>query len=141
RLNHINKIHLIGAQEEKIYIEGSDKQLAALGIDPLLIISTLQEQNVLEPAGAVVTDRQRVPPRVEGAFDSLERIRAIGIRAGDRLFRLGDVAEIFRVLGPDPARLRPIVAELTEILRAHPHTRDVNDDWRERIPVLRLRGW
>ena len=33
----------------------------------------------------------------------------------------------FRVVGPDPQRLKPIVAELTEIMRANPHTRDVND--------------
>lgn len=96
RLEHINKIDLIGAQDEKIYIEGSDKQLAALGIDPLLIISTVQKQNVLEPAGAMVTPHHRTPLRVDGPFSSLDSIRAIGIRANDRIFRLGDVAEVWR---------------------------------------------
>ncbi len=96
RLDHINKIDLIGAQDEKIYIEGSDKQLAALGIDPLLIISTVQEQNVLEPAGVVVTPHHRTPLRMDGPFSSLDSIRAIGIRANDRIFRLGDVAEVWR---------------------------------------------
>jgi len=96
RLDHVNQIDLIGAQDEKIYIEGSDKQLAALGIDPLLIISTVQEQNVLEPAGAVVTPHHRAPLRMDGPFSSLDSIRAIGIRANDRIFRLGDVAEVQR---------------------------------------------
>jgi multidrug efflux pump len=96
RLDHVNQIDLIGAQDEKIYIEGSDKQLAALGIDPLLIISTVQKQNVLEPAGAVVTPHHRAPLRVDGPFSSLDSIRAIGIRANDRIFRLGDVAEVQR---------------------------------------------
>ncbi|HCB13335.1 MAG TPA: multidrug transporter AcrB, partial [Gammaproteobacteria bacterium] len=35
QLNNIKKIEMLGAQDEKIYIEMSDRQLAALGINPL----------------------------------------------------------------------------------------------------------
>jgi multidrug efflux pump len=95
-LNNITKVDIIGAQKEKIYIEGSDKRLAALGIDPLLIFSTLATQNSMESAGAMVTSQNRVLLRVDGGFDSLDSIRAIGIRVNDRIFSLGDVAEIWR---------------------------------------------
>ncbi|MCP5158194.1 MAG: efflux RND transporter permease subunit [Gammaproteobacteria bacterium] len=96
RLDHINKVDIIGAQEEKIFIEGSDRKMAALGIDPQLIISTLAAQNMMESAGEVVTHQNRVLMRVDGSFNSLDSIRAIGIRANGRTFRLGDVAEIWR---------------------------------------------
>ncbi|MCC8998005.1 MAG: efflux RND transporter permease subunit [Candidatus Contendobacter sp.] len=96
RLNNINKVEVIGAQDEKIYIEMSDKKLAALGINPLLVMSFLKAQNSMEAAGVVVTPQNRVQLRVDGNFDSLESIRAIGIRANDRTFRLGDIAEVWR---------------------------------------------
>ena len=96
QLGNVNKIDIIGAQGEKIYIEGSDKRLAALGIDPLLIISTLKAQNAMESIGTVVTSQNRVPLRMDGHFDSLDSIRAIGIRANNRIFRLGDIAEVWR---------------------------------------------
>lgn len=96
RLDSINKINLIGVQDEKIYIEMSDKKLAALGISPLQILSTLETQNSMESAGAVITAQNRLLLRVEGNFDSLDSIRAIGIRANGRTFRLGDIAEVQR---------------------------------------------
>ncbi|HOW76249.1 MAG TPA: efflux RND transporter permease subunit [Candidatus Competibacteraceae bacterium] len=96
RLDNINKVEIIGAQDEKIYIEMPDKQLAALGINPLPVFSLLAAQNSMESAGVVVTPETRVPLRMEGNFNSLDSIRAIGIRGNDRTFRLGDVAEVWR---------------------------------------------
>ena len=96
RLEHINKIDIIGAQDEKIYVETSDKRLATLGINPLSVIAFLQAQNAMATAGVVVTPHHRAPLRMDGPFNSLDSIRAIGIRVNDRIFRLGDVAEVWR---------------------------------------------
>ncbi|HRY17548.1 MAG TPA: efflux RND transporter permease subunit [Candidatus Competibacteraceae bacterium] len=97
QLNNIKKVEMLGAQDEKIYIEMSDRQLAALGINPLPVLSLLAAQNAMEATGVVVTPEMRMPLRVEGSFDSLYRIRAIGIRAAnDRTFSLGDVAQVWR---------------------------------------------
>ncbi|MCB1919248.1 MAG: efflux RND transporter permease subunit [Candidatus Competibacteraceae bacterium] len=95
-LNDISKVDVIGAQQEKIYIEGSDKKLAAIGIDPLLIFSTLTTQNSVESAGTIATSQIQIPLRTDSDFDSLDSIRAIGIRVNDRIFRLGDIAETRR---------------------------------------------
>lgn len=102
RLDNINKVEIIGAQDEKIYIEMPDKQLAALGINPLPVFSLLAAQNSMESAGVVVTPEMRVPLRMEGNFNSLDSLRAIGIRGNDRTFRLGDVAEIRRGYADPP---------------------------------------
>ncbi len=96
RVPDVAKVELSGIQDERIWIEMSAAKLATLGLDPRLIIQTLQAQNAMTPAGAVDTDTDRVRIRVSGSFDSVASIRAIGIRAGDKLFKLGDVAKVWR---------------------------------------------
>ncbi len=91
----VSKVDLIGVQEEKIYIELSNVKLAKLGLNPVLIFDTLSQQNYLTPAGIVETDSDRIHLRVSG-IDSVTAIRNLGIRANGRLFRLGDIARIYR---------------------------------------------
>jgi multidrug efflux pump subunit AcrB len=43
---------------------------------------------------------------------------------------------VFRVMGPDPAKLRHIASQVQEVMRANPHTRQVNQDWGERAPTI-----
>jgi multidrug efflux pump len=96
RVPDVAKIDMIGDQDEKIYIEMSHRKLATLGIDPLTIFNVLQQQNNLVPAGNFETQEDRIFVRVSGAFESLESIREIGIQASGRLFRLGDIASVYR---------------------------------------------
>jgi len=42
----------------------------------------------------------------------------------------------FRVMGPDPDELRTIANQVRAVMRANPHTRQVNQDWGERSPTL-----
>lgn len=42
----------------------------------------------------------------------------------------------FRVMGPDPDRLRSIAHLVQTVMRANPHTRQVNEDWGERTPTV-----
>ncbi|HSW18058.1 MAG TPA: efflux RND transporter permease subunit [Ramlibacter sp.] len=102
RIADVNKVDLIGKQDEKIYVETSNAKLASLGIDPALVASTLAQTNAVAPAGAVQTTGEQVRLTVSGEFDSVEGIRNIGIRAGDRSFRLGDIATVRRGFA-DPA--------------------------------------
>jgi multidrug efflux pump len=103
----VNKVDLIGKQEQTIYVELSTAKLASLGLDPALIASTLAQTNAVAAAGTVQTSAERVRLTVSGEFDSVENIRAIGIRAGQRTFRLGDIAEVRRgFVEPAVARMR-----------------------------------
>lgn len=95
RLPDVAKVDLIGVQAEKIYIELSNDKLASLGLNPVLIFNTLSEQNYITPAGRVQTPSDEIYLRVSGV-DSVAHIREIGIRANERLFRLGDIANVFR---------------------------------------------
>jgi multidrug efflux pump subunit AcrB len=42
----------------------------------------------------------------------------------------------FRVMGPDPNKLRDIAAEVLGVMRASPLMRTTNSDWGERVPTL-----
>ncbi len=107
RIADVNKVDLIGAQDEKIYVEVSNAKLASLGLDPALIASTLASTNHVDAAGTVQTASEAVRLAVSGEFDSVESIRDIGIRAGDRMFRLGDIADVKRgVVDPAQSKMR-----------------------------------
>ncbi len=105
RIEHINSIKLIGVRHEKIYIEFSSKKMAALGIDPLLVASALKAQNAMEPAGEVLSHYNITRLRVSGDFNSVKSIQDIGIKAGGKIYRLGDVCHVYRSYA-DPAAFK-----------------------------------
>ncbi|MDR3472417.1 MAG: efflux RND transporter permease subunit [Devosia sp.] len=43
---------------------------------------------------------------------------------------------MMRIMGPDAGTLRGIAAEVSAVMRANPHTRQVNTDWGERVPTV-----
>ncbi|HSE13250.1 MAG TPA: efflux RND transporter permease subunit, partial [Rudaea sp.] len=78
-----------------------------LGVSFDQVQQTLQAQNAITPAGSFETDTDRIYLRPSGAFDSVDAIRNISIRANGHLFRLGDVAEIRRgFVDPPQPRMR-----------------------------------
>ncbi|MGB2819016.1 MAG: efflux RND transporter permease subunit [Burkholderiaceae bacterium] len=92
----VSKIEVLGEQDEQIFIEFSTERLAGLRLNLNQIISTLQSQNLVRPAGTIQGEQERVFLRVSGAFDSERDIEAVNIVAGDRIFRLGDIATVRR---------------------------------------------
>ena len=107
RVKDVSKVEIEGDQDQKIYVEASRAKLASLGIDPALIAQQVAATNTVVPAGVVQAVTERVRVDVTGEFNSVESIRNMGIRAGDRVFRLADIAEVKRaVADPPTSRLR-----------------------------------
>ncbi|HEY8010757.1 MAG TPA: efflux RND transporter permease subunit [Rudaea sp.] len=102
RVPDVAKIQLIGLQDEKVTIELSNAKLATLGVSFDQLQKTLAAQNAITPAGSFETGSDRIYLRPTGAFDSVEAIRNISIRANGNLFRLGDVANIHRGYADPP---------------------------------------
>jgi multidrug efflux pump len=92
----VGKVDVLGEQVEKIWIEMSHKKLATLGIEPIPLFNVLSQQNAMVPAGSFETRSDRLYVRVSGDFKSVESIREIGIEANGKLFRLGDIARVYR---------------------------------------------
>ncbi|HMB43091.1 MAG TPA: efflux RND transporter permease subunit [Luteimonas sp.] len=102
RVPDAGKIELVGLQDEKIWIQVSNTRLATLGIPLAAVKDALEQQNAVLPAGFFETGSDRVQLRIDGGFNSVASIRDFPIRAGDRTFRLGDVADVHRGFN-DPA--------------------------------------
>ncbi len=98
----VSKIEVLGAQEEKIFVEFSTRQLAGLGVDRNQLIATLQEQNAVAPSGVVQTGDEKLLLRVSGAFENENDLLAVNILANGRLIRLRDIAEIRRTFADPP---------------------------------------
>ena len=96
RVPGVAKVDKIAAQEEKVYIELSNSKLATLGVEPAQILQSLAAQNAVVAAGAFETATDRIHVRASGTFDSIDAIRDFSIRANDRIFRLGHIADIRR---------------------------------------------
>ncbi|MCI0912370.1 efflux RND transporter permease subunit [Pseudomonas putida] len=103
RVKDVGKVELIGLQDEKIWIELSNLKLATLGVPLEAVQQALREQNAVSTAGFFETPSERLQLRVSGQFDSVEQIRQFPIRVGDRTFRIGDVAEVYRGFNDPPA--------------------------------------
>jgi multidrug efflux pump subunit AcrB len=97
RVPDVAKVELFGAQDEKVFIEISQKRLAQSGLDFNQVLAQLAQQNAVEPSGALQTPLDVVQVRVAGQFRAVEELSAMPIRgsSGNQL-RLGDIADIKR---------------------------------------------
>ncbi|MGD9786102.1 MAG: efflux RND transporter permease subunit [Hyphomicrobiaceae bacterium] len=92
----VAKVDFIGLQDEKIFLEFSTRQMAALGIDAATLMDSLEAQNAIVPSGVLDAGGERFSVRVSGSFDSEESLKSINLRAGNRFYKLADIAEIRR---------------------------------------------
>ncbi|MDW4551649.1 efflux RND transporter permease subunit [Defluviimonas sp. D31] len=103
RVPDVKKVDLFGTQPERIYVEFSHARLATLGIGPQEIFASLARQNAVAPAGRFETSSASIPVRVTGALDGIAAIEAVPVAAGNRVFRLGDIATVRRGFADPPA--------------------------------------
>ncbi|RUR69808.1 efflux RND transporter permease subunit [Variovorax guangxiensis] len=97
RVKDVAKVDQFGVQDEKVYIEISQKRLAQLGLDFNAVLSQLGSQNAIESAGTIQSPLDVVQVRVAGQFTSVDQLREMPIRgsSGNQL-KLGDIADIHR---------------------------------------------
>ncbi|MBC7392262.1 MAG: efflux RND transporter permease subunit [Variovorax sp.] len=97
RVKDVSKVQQFGLQDEKVFIEVSQKRVAQLGLDFNAVLAQIGSQNAVEPAGTIQSPLDVVQVRVAGQFTSVEQLRDMPIRgsSGNQL-RLGDIADIHR---------------------------------------------
>src|SRR5207237_4506010 len=91
-----SKVVLVGERPEKVFVEFSHKKLATLGVGPQQVFERLRRQNAVTPAGSVETPTDRVYVRVDGPFAAAEKVKAVPVHAGGKVFRVGDIADVRR---------------------------------------------
>ncbi|MFN7634672.1 MAG: efflux RND transporter permease subunit, partial [Acetobacteraceae bacterium] len=146
RVPDVSKVEILGAQDERIFIEFSTERLAGLGLDYGALVAALQAQNVVRPAGLIETGRERLAVRVSGAFENERDILAVNFAVGGRFFRLGDIAEVrrgyadpmqpmFRVNGQPAIGLAISMREAGDILALGRNVTAAMNEIRADLPV------
>jgi multidrug efflux pump subunit AcrB len=105
RVPNVAKVDLFGVQDEKIYIEISDKKLAQVGLDIAQLAAQIGAQNAVEGAGVLVLPTDNLQVRVSGEFRSLDDLRQLPIRGNGLTYKLADIATVNRAY-TDPPRDR-----------------------------------
>lgn len=95
RVQDVAKVEQFGVQDEKVFVEISQKRLSQLGLDMNQVIAQLGQQNAVESAGLLQSPLDILQVRVGGQFKSVEQLRDMPIRgsSGNQL-KLGDIADI-----------------------------------------------
>jgi multidrug efflux pump len=98
----VSKIEILGAQDERIFVEFSMEELASLGIDRTALLTALQAQNIVQPAGTIQTGNETLSLRVSGSFSSEQDILNVTFAVGGRMLRLSDIAKVRRGFADPP---------------------------------------
>jgi len=97
RVPDVAKVELFGVQDEKVFVEISQRKIAQLGLDFNAVLAQLGQQNAVESAGTLQSPQDVVQVRIGGQFQSLDDLRAMPIRGGSgSQLRLADIAQVTR---------------------------------------------
>jgi multidrug efflux pump len=104
RVRDVAKVELFGVQDEKVFVDISQKKLAQMNLDMGAVLAQLGQQNAVESAGTIQSPNDVVQVRVDGQFRNLDDLRAMPIRgASGAQLRLSDIAQISRGYVDPPA--------------------------------------
>ncbi|CAB3791422.1 efflux RND transporter permease subunit [Pararobbsia alpina] len=96
RVPGVNKVDFIADQEQRVYVEIANAQLAKLGLTPRQIADAVNAQNAVAAAGLFTTSDDRVYVRPSGQFQDVDQLANTLLRVNGRVIRLGDIAQIKR---------------------------------------------
>ena len=105
RVKGTKKVEIIGALEERIFIETTNAKLSGAGLNPLDVRTALQRQNIIASGGVLDTGDRAFTLVPSGEFQSVEEISNLLIRvpSDGTLLRLSDIADVSHGYA-DPAR-------------------------------------
>ena len=106
-IDEVAKVDIMGDQDERIFIEFSDAQLADMGISSLQIKKALENRNIVIPGGSVFTDQEQVILEPSGNFDTLEDLSnaVIHLPGQPQPLYLKDIAAVRRGYVDPPTSL------------------------------------
>jgi multidrug efflux pump subunit AcrB len=105
RVPGVQKVKILGEQDQKIFIEISYQRLATLGLSAQSLFSAIARHNDVTPSGFVEAAGPRVYLRVDGAITDVESVRAIPLPVPGRTLTVGDVAEVRKGYEDPPSYL------------------------------------
>ncbi len=94
RVHGVEKVSILGDQDQKIHIDVSSKALAEHGLSALDIQQAINGQNNVDSAGNVETATRSVRVSVDGDLRLAADVANLQIKTGKDVIRLGDIATV-----------------------------------------------
>ena len=101
----VAKVDYFGDQNQHIYIDIPNVQLAKLGISPQQIGQAINEQNAVASTGVLTTGDDRVFVRPSGQYDDMNALADTLLHINGKSIRLGDIATIRRGYDDPPSQV------------------------------------
>ena len=102
QIEDVSKVEMLGAQDERIYIEFSTHRLAELNLDRFALLRALEKQNAVSPSGLVQTRDEKILVQVSGKFQSEQDVQNMHFAVGPKMLRLSDIATVRRGYAEPP---------------------------------------
>jgi multidrug efflux pump subunit AcrB len=98
RIKAVAKVDIMGAQEERLFVEYNNAVLSNLGMTPSFLKDSLQQRNIIQPGGEIDVEAESIALEPSGNFSSVEELRRTVIRVPDtdELVYLEDIVDIYR---------------------------------------------
>lgn len=142
------KVDILGAQAERIFIETANARLAQLNISPSELIALLQQQNIIRPGGAAEAQGKAFLIQPTGNFETVEDIRntLIPVPGQGESIPLREIATVTRGYVDPPERTayfngEPAIvfaiamADNANVLDFGPRVKAQLDETRTRLPA------
>ncbi|MCE5271746.1 efflux RND transporter permease subunit [bacterium] len=97
-LDDVAKVEILGAQQERIFVEYNNARLSELHLSSLQLKQMLESRNILIPGGSVMIGDERLVVEPSGNFESLDELRksVISVPGSGQLLTLEDIATVRR---------------------------------------------
>ena len=104
---NVSKVVLWGVHNEAIFVEISTSRLAQLGLGLDTVYASLQEQNMVLPAGSIKVGPEYIRISPTGNYDTIESIENLQIRdpQSDKVIYLKDIATVVRDYVEPPSQV------------------------------------
>ena len=106
-IEDVAKVDILGAQEERIFVEYSNTKLTKLNLSPSQLLQMLKGRNIIIPGGSIKIGNERIELEPSGNFQSVEEVRktVLTLPGGNGILYLQDIAEIKRGYVDPPASM------------------------------------
>jgi multidrug efflux pump subunit AcrB len=98
RIKSVAKVDILGAQEERLFVEYDNAMLSRIGMTPDFLKDSLQQRNIIQPGGEIDVANETIALEPSGNFSSVDELRRNVVRLPrtDELVYLEDIVDIYR---------------------------------------------
>lgn len=106
RLSQVGKVEIVGAQDERVFVEYDNSRLSKSGLTPFQLGQILTSRNIIIPGGSITTGDERIVLEPSGNFESIDELKRTVINVpGQGVIFLEDLADIRRGYVDPPANM------------------------------------